>query len=81
LPKKEATTPPPPAYHRQPFLLTAIDERIGESARADAEKAAVLALFNKKWVGKEPILWLMLALIDNNKIKHAHLERFNAICT
>jgi hypothetical protein len=34
------------------FLLDAVDERIGASARAEAEKAVVLALFNQKWVGK-----------------------------
>ena len=35
------------------FLLAAVDERIGASARAEAEKASVVsALFNKKWVGK-----------------------------
>ena len=34
------------------FLLDAADERIGASARAEAEKAVVLALFNQKWVGK-----------------------------
>jgi len=57
------------------FLRDAIDERICASARAEAEKAVVLALFNKKWVGKEPILWLIHALIDNDEIKHAYLER------
>ena len=79
--KKEASAPPPAAYQQQPFFLTAVDERIGESARADAEKAVVSALFNKKWVGKELILWRMHALIDKDEIKHAYLERFNAICT
>jgi hypothetical protein len=59
------------------FLLAAVDERIGASARAEAEKAVVLALFNKKWVGKEPILRLIHALVDNNEIKHAYLERFD----
>jgi hypothetical protein len=41
------------------FLLDAVDERICASARAEAEKAVVSALFNKKWVGKEPILRLI----------------------
>jgi hypothetical protein len=59
------------------FLRDAIDERICASARAEAEKAVVSALFNKKWVGKEPILWLIHALIDNDEIKHAYLERFD----
>ncbi len=59
------------------FLLAAVNERIGAYARAEAEKAVVSALFSKKWVGKEPILWLIHALIDNNEIKHAYLERFN----
>jgi hypothetical protein len=59
------------------FLLDAVDERIGASARAEAEKAVVLALFNKRWVGKEPILWLIHALVDNNEISHAYLERFD----
>ena len=56
------------------FLLDAVDERIG---KAEAEKAVVLALFNKKWVGKEPILRLIHALVDNNEIKHAYLESFD----
>ncbi len=60
------------------FLLAAIDERIGVSARAEAEKAAVVsALFNKKWVGKVPIILLIHALVDNDEIKHAYLERFD----
>jgi hypothetical protein len=28
-------------------------------------------------VGKEPILWLIHALVDNDVIKHAYLERFD----
>ena len=44
---------------KRAFLLDAVDERICTSARAEAEKAVVSALFNKKWVGKEPILWLI----------------------
>jgi hypothetical protein len=60
------------------FLLAAVDERIGASARAEAEKAAVVsALFNKKWVGKVPIIRLIHALVDNDEIKHAYLERFD----
>jgi hypothetical protein len=59
------------------FLLAAVDERIGAYARAEAEKAVVSALFNKKWVGKEPILRLINALVDNDEIKHAYLERFD----
>jgi hypothetical protein len=59
------------------FLLDAVDERIGASARAEAEKAVVSALFNKRWVGKEPILWLIHALVHNDEIKHAYLERFD----
>jgi len=52
--------------------LDAVNERIGASAKAEAEKAVVLALFNKRWVGKEPILWLIHALVDNDEIKHCH---------
>ena len=59
------------------FLLDAVDERIGASARAEAEKTVVVALFNKRWVGKEPILWLIHALVHNDEIKHAYLERFD----
>ena len=59
------------------FLLDAVDERICASARAEEEKAVVLALFNKKWVGKEPILQLIHALVDIIEIKHAYLERFD----
>jgi hypothetical protein len=60
------------------FLLAAVDERIGASARAEAEKAAVVsALFNKKWVGKVPIIRLIHALVDNDEIKHAYIERFD----
>ena len=59
------------------YLLDAVDERIGASTRAEAEKAVVSALFNKKWVGKEPILRLIHALVDNDEIKHAYLERFD----
>jgi len=59
------------------FLLDAVNERIGASTRAEAEKAVVSALFNKKWVGKEPILRLIHALVDNNEIKHTYLERFD----
>ena len=59
------------------YLLDAVNERIGASTRAEAEKAVVSALFNKKWVGKEPILWLIHALVDNNEIKQAYLERFD----
>ncbi len=59
------------------FLLDAVDERIGASARAEAEKAVVSAIFNKRWVGKEPILRLIHALVDNHEIKHAHLECFD----
>jgi hypothetical protein len=53
--------------------------RIGAAARADAEKSVVLALFNKKWLGKEPVLWLIHTLIDKYKIKHAYLERFDVL--
>ena len=35
-----------------------------------------MALFNKRWVRKEPILWLIHALIDNDDIKRVYLERF-----
>ena len=59
------------------FLLATALQRIGAAARADAEKSVVLALFNKGWVGKEPILWLIHALIDNNDIKRAYLEHFD----
>ena len=59
------------------FLLDAVNERIGASAKAEAEKAVVLALFNKRWVGNKPILRLIHALIDNDEIKHAYLERFD----
>jgi hypothetical protein len=60
------------------YLLDAVNKRIRASTRAEAEKKAVVsALFNKKWVGKEPILWLIHALVDNDKIKHAYLERFD----
>ncbi len=48
------------------FILSAIDDRVAAAARADAENATVLALFNKPWVGKEPILWLIHALVDND---------------
>ena len=47
------------------------------AARTDAEKATVLALFNKPWVRKEPILWLIHALADNDEIKHDYLKLFN----
>ena len=59
------------------YLLDAVNERIRASTRAEAEKAVVSALFNKKWVGKEPILRLIHALVDNDEIKHAYLERFD----
>jgi hypothetical protein len=58
------------------FILSAIDDRVAAAARADAENATVLALFNKPWVGKEPILWLIHVLVDNNEIKHAYLQHF-----
>ena len=45
--------------------------------RAAAEKSVVPALFNKRWVGKEPILWLIHLLIDNDDIKRVYLERFD----
>ena len=61
------------------YLLDAVNERICASTRAEAEKAVVSALFNKKWVGKEPILRLIHALVDNNEIKHAYLERFDSL--
>jgi hypothetical protein len=40
------------------FILSAVDERIDAAARADVERnnTAVSELFNKNWVGKEPIL-------------------------
>ena len=44
---------------KRAFLLDAVDERICASARAEAEKAVVSALFNTKWVGKEPVLRLI----------------------
>ena len=34
-------------------------------------------LFNKKWLGKEPILRLIHTLVDNDKFKHAYLWHFN----
>ena len=46
------------------FLATVL-QRIGAAARADAEKYVVLAVFNKRGVGKKPILWLIHTLIDN----------------
>ena len=63
------------------FLLNALDGRSGASARAEAEKAVVSALFNKKWVREEPILRLIHALVDNNEdeIKHAYLQRFDVL--
>jgi hypothetical protein len=59
------------------FLLAAVEERIAAVAKADAEATAVLALLNKQWVGKEPILRLILTLINNDEIKRAYLERFD----
>ena len=63
------------------FLLDALDGRIGASERAEAEKAVVSVLFNKKWVREEPILWLIHALVDNDEdeIKHAYLEHFDVL--
>jgi hypothetical protein len=40
------------------FILSADHERIDAAARADVERnnTAVLELFNKNWVGNEPVL-------------------------
>jgi hypothetical protein len=53
------------------FLLTAVDDRVAATARADAENDTVLTLSNKPWVGKEPIFWLIHVIVNNNEIKCA----------
>jgi hypothetical protein len=56
------------------FLLSVVNNKVAAVVRADVEKASVLALFNKPCTGKEPILRLIHALVNNDEIKHAYLE-------
>ncbi len=59
------------------FIISAIEEREAAKAKATLEKSAPMEMFNKKWVGKEPILRLIHTLIDNDEIKRAYLQRFD----
>ena len=65
------------------FIFSAVEERITANVEATLEKATLenksLAsdMFNKKWVGKEPILRLIHTLVDNDEIKRAYLQRFD----
>ena len=45
--------------------------------KATLEKSLALDMFNKKWVGKEPILRLIHTLVDNDEIKRAYLQHFD----
>ena len=59
------------------FLLAAVDERLVMAEKAVKETEDELSLFNKKWIGKEPILRLIHALIDDDDIKRAYLVRLD----
>ncbi len=60
------------------FLFSVIEERIDAEERAVLEKSSVTEdLFNKKWLGKEPILQLIYTLVDNDEIKRAYLQHFD----
>ncbi len=59
------------------FHLGAVDERLVMAEKAAKETEDELSLFKKKWIGKEPILRLIHALIDDNDIKRAYLVRLN----
>ena len=59
------------------FLLAAVDERLVMAEKAAKETEDELSLFNKKLIGKEPILRLIHALIDDDDIKIAYLVRLD----
>jgi hypothetical protein len=60
------------------FVLAAVDEHADVAKRANEERNKTASgLFNKNWVGKEAILQLIHALVDNDEIKRAYLQRFN----
>jgi hypothetical protein len=58
------------------FIFSAIEER-EEAAKANKATSAPMELFNKKWLGKEPILRLIHTVVDNDEIKRAYLQRFD----
>ena len=61
----------------QEFLLAAVDERLVIAEKAAKETEEESSFFNKRWIGKEPILWLIHALIDDDDIKRAYLVRLD----
>ena len=58
-------------------LLAAVDERLAMAEKAAKETEEELSLFNKRWIGKEPILRLIHVLIDDDDIKRAYLMRLD----
>jgi hypothetical protein len=50
---------------------------MAEKAAKEMEEES--SLFNKRWIGKEPILWLIHALIDDDNIKRAYLVRVECL--
>ncbi len=59
------------------FLLAAVDEKLVLAEKAAKETEEESSLFNKRWIGKEPILRLIHSLIDDDDIKRAYLVRLD----
>ena len=62
---------------REFLLAAAVDERLVMVEKAAKETEEESSLFNKRWIGKEPILRLIHALIDDDDIKWVYLVRLD----
>jgi len=61
------------------FLFVAVDERLVMVEKAAKKTEEETSLFNKRWIGKEPILRLIHALLDDDNIKRAYLVRLDVL--
>jgi len=58
---------------------SAVDERLVIAEKAAKETEEESNLFNKRWIGKEPILQLIHALIDDDDRKRAYPDEVGCL--